>query len=58
MAGVAATVGGWRVAFVILIVPIVIVSIVALRLREPRRGGTDDPEAADRDRTGATGALP
>ncbi|MHB1446188.1 MAG: MFS transporter [Acidimicrobiales bacterium] len=46
VAGTAAAVAGWRAAFLILIVPIVAVALVALRLREPRRGGTDDPEAA------------
>jgi ABC-type branched-subunit amino acid transport system ATPase component/predicted MFS family arabinose efflux permease len=46
VAGTAALIGGWQLAFLILIVPIVAVAVVALRLREPVRGGTDDPEAA------------
>lgn len=46
VAGLAAALAGWQTAFVILIVPIVAVSLVALRMREPRRGGTDDPDAA------------
>ncbi|HVB92199.1 MAG TPA: MFS transporter [Acidimicrobiales bacterium] len=46
VAGVAATIGGYRAAFMILIVPIVIVALLALRLPEPLRGGTDDPEVA------------
>jgi len=46
VAGTAATIWGFQAAFLILIVPIVIVALVALRLHEPRRGGTDDPDAA------------
>jgi branched-chain amino acid transport system ATP-binding protein len=37
----------WRAAFVVLVVPIVIVGIIALRLHEPVRGGTDDPDSAE-----------
>jgi len=44
--GAVAALWGWQVAFVILIVPILITVFFALRLREPRRGGTDDPDAA------------
>jgi branched-chain amino acid transport system ATP-binding protein len=32
---------------VILLVPILVTAAIALRLREPRRGGTDDPDAAE-----------
>ncbi|MDX6552745.1 MAG: branched-chain amino acid transport system ATP-binding protein, partial [Gaiellales bacterium] len=46
VAGTAAALAGWRWAFVILIAPIVAVSLVASRLPEPRRGGTDDPDRA------------
>jgi branched-chain amino acid transport system ATP-binding protein len=46
VAGIAAALWGFRAAFLILIVPIVATAIVATRLREPRRGGTDDPDAA------------
>jgi branched-chain amino acid transport system ATP-binding protein len=46
VAGVMAALAGWRVAFMVLIVPVVATSIIALRLPEPRRGGTDDPDAA------------
>ena len=44
--GLTAYLAGWRVAFMVLIVPCVAVGLYALRLREPRRGGTDDPDAA------------
>ena len=46
VAGIAAALWGFRAAFLILIVPIVATSLVATRLRDPRRGGTDDPDAA------------
>src|SRR3954470_4704274 len=47
VAGVAAYIGGWRLAFAILMVPIVVTAIFgATRLRDPVRGGTDDPDAA------------
>jgi branched-chain amino acid transport system ATP-binding protein len=46
LAGGIAVLFGWRVAFMVLIIPILITAFVALRLREPRRGGTDDPDAA------------
>ena len=38
--------GNWRYAFMILMVPIVIVAIMAMRLPEPVRGATDDIDAA------------
>jgi ABC-type branched-subunit amino acid transport system ATPase component/predicted MFS family arabinose efflux permease len=47
VAGAAAAIGGWRVSFLILIVPILAVAFLALRLREPVRGGTDDPDSAN-----------
>jgi ABC-type branched-subunit amino acid transport system ATPase component/predicted MFS family arabinose efflux permease len=46
VAGTAAAISGWRLSFLILIVPIMAVAFLALRLREPVRGGTDDPESA------------
>ena len=46
VAGTVSALFGWRVAFAILVVPIVLTSIVAGRLPEPRRGATDDPDAA------------
>ena len=46
VAGVAAALAGWRVAFMILIVPIGIAAVISLKLKEPVRGGTDDPVAA------------
>ena len=46
VAGITAALWGWRAAFMVLIVPIVGTALVATRLRDPRRGGTDDPDAA------------
>jgi branched-chain amino acid transport system ATP-binding protein len=46
LAGGAAAFFGWRVAFMILVVPIVATAIYATRLKEPVRGATDDPDAA------------
>jgi ABC-type branched-subunit amino acid transport system ATPase component/predicted MFS family arabinose efflux permease len=47
VAGLAAFLGGWRLAFIILIGPIIITAIVgATKLHEPVRGGTDDPDSA------------
>ncbi|MEY2421820.1 MAG: hypothetical protein QOI95_1887 [Acidimicrobiaceae bacterium] len=47
VAGIAAAVAGWRVAFVILVIPIVLTALIgATKLHEPVRGGTDDPDAA------------
>jgi branched-chain amino acid transport system ATP-binding protein len=40
-AGVAGFIFGWRAAFMVLFVPILICTIVAARLQEPARGGTD-----------------
>src|SRR5437764_13084114 len=42
LAGLTAWLVGWRVAFMFLIVPIVVTALVATRLREPARGGTDE----------------
>src|SRR4051794_8732658 len=47
VAGAVAALLGWQAAFMILIVPILITVVFALRLREPRRGATDDPDAAE-----------
>ena len=47
VAGVVAWQWGWRAAFMVLIVPILIVAVFSLRLREPLRGQTDDPESAE-----------
>lgn len=46
LAGVLGHFFGWRSAFFVLFVPIVITTFVATRLPEPHRGATDDPEAA------------
>ncbi|MBA2609767.1 MAG: MFS transporter, partial [Actinobacteria bacterium] len=46
VAGGVAALFGWRAAFVILIVPILLTTFVATRLKEPVRGATDDPDNA------------
>jgi ABC-type branched-subunit amino acid transport system ATPase component/predicted MFS family arabinose efflux permease len=47
LAGIVAALFGWRFAFVVLIGPIVITALVgATKLKDPVRGGTDDPDAA------------
>ncbi len=47
LAGIAAALFGWRFAFLVLIGPIVITALVgATKLKDPVRGGTDDPDAA------------
>ena len=43
MAGAAGALLGWRAAFFVLFVPIAITTVVATRLVEPVRGGTDKP---------------
>src|SRR5881394_1263185 len=45
-AGILAVVFSWRAAFMVLIIPIVIVAIVAIRLPKVDRGHSDDAEAA------------
>jgi branched-chain amino acid transport system ATP-binding protein len=45
-AGGLASLFDWRAAFIALIFPTVGAAILALRLKEPQRGGTDDPDAA------------
>src|SRR3954447_613115 len=39
--------GTYKAAFLVLIVPIVAAALYATRLKEPVRGATDDPEAAE-----------
>ena len=47
IAGTVAALTTWRIAFLVLIVPIVAVAVVAAsKLREPLRGGTDDEDSA------------
>src|SRR4051812_6593412 len=46
VAGLVAWRWDWRAAFMVLIVPILVVALVSLRLREPVRGQTDDPQSA------------
>jgi branched-chain amino acid transport system ATP-binding protein len=45
-AGVLGALFGWRWAFLVLIVPILITTYFASKLKEPVRGATDDPTAA------------
>ena len=47
VAGLAAWLWNWQAAFMILIVPITITALISMRLREPVRGGTDDPASAE-----------
>ena len=44
--GTAAWLFGWRAAFMFLVVPCVGIAFLALKLKEPVRGATDDPESA------------
>jgi branched-chain amino acid transport system ATP-binding protein len=46
VAGLVGNLLGWRAAFLILFIPILATTFVALRLKEPVRGATDDPTAA------------
>jgi MFS family permease len=43
VAGLVGAIFGWRAAFFVLFLPILITTFVAARLREPERGGTDPP---------------
>ena len=43
VAGLAGAVLGWRAAFFVLFVPILVTTVIATRLHEPVRGGTDKP---------------
>ncbi|HUZ44858.1 MAG TPA: MFS transporter [Acidimicrobiales bacterium] len=47
LAGIIAVLSTWRVAFMVLIVPVVVMAIVALRLPDVIRGQSDDPGAAE-----------
>src|SRR4051794_22401710 len=47
VAGLVAWKWGWQAAFMVLIVPILVMAVISLRLREPIRGQTDDPESAE-----------
>ena len=46
VAGLVAFVFGWRAAFFVLLLPVVGFALMALKLKDPVRGGTDDPDAA------------
>src|SRR5436305_4846818 len=46
VAGTVAALFGWQAAFILLLVPILVTVVFALRLREPRRGRTGHPDAA------------
>jgi branched-chain amino acid transport system ATP-binding protein len=56
VAGISGALLGWRSAFFVLFIPILITTAVATRLKEPVRGGTDRP--ATPDTTGAASAPP
>ncbi|HVT77603.1 MAG TPA: MFS transporter [Acidimicrobiales bacterium] len=45
-AGILGALFGWRAAFMVLIVPILVTTYFVSRLKEPVRGGTDDPDSA------------
>lgn len=47
--GVLAHFFGWRVAFMIVGVPGLLTAVLVWRLREPRRGATDEPAALEED---------
>ena len=47
VAGVVAWQWGWQAAFMVLIGPILVMALISLRLREPVRGQTDDPDSAE-----------
>src|SRR4051794_1518843 len=47
VAGVVAWQWGWQAAFMVLIAPILLTAVFAIRLREPVRGQTDDPASAE-----------
>ena len=47
VAGGAAAAFGWRAAFFVFFVPVLITSLVATRLEEPERGGADDEALVD-----------
>src|SRR4051812_28620002 len=47
VAGLVAWKWGWQAAFMVLIVPILVMAVISLRLREPIRGQTDDPDSAE-----------
>jgi len=44
--GITAATGNWRAAFLVLLVPLVVVAVSALRLPEPVAGQSDDADAA------------
>jgi branched-chain amino acid transport system ATP-binding protein len=44
--GAVAALFGWRAAFGFLLVPCIAVALLGLKLKEPIRGGTDDPDLA------------
>jgi len=46
LAGLLASLFSFRVAFAVLVLPIVATALLATRLKEPLRGGTDDESAA------------
>jgi MFS family permease len=54
--GVLAHFFGWRVAFMIVGVPGLLTAVLVWRLREPRRGATDEPQTPHEEATTGEGA--
>jgi len=46
LAGTIGYLAGWRAAFFVLFIPVMVTTVFAARLQEPVRGGTDNPDAA------------
>src|SRR5205823_5131077 len=47
VAGLIGWAFGWRAAFFLMAVPIGVVAVMSLRIKEPIRGATDDPDLAE-----------
>lgn len=47
VAGIMAALFGWRSAFMVLIVPILVMAFFATRLPDPLRGATEEPDSAE-----------
>ncbi|MCW2708881.1 MAG: ABC-type branched-chain amino acid transport system, ATPase component [Frankiales bacterium] len=58
VAGTLASAFGWRAPFYVFIVPIVIVALLCLKLREPLRGEADDAQSAQEVRDERAPSLP
>lgn len=55
--GVLAHFFGWRIAFMIVGVPGLLTAVLVWRLREPRRGATDEPQTSHEEVTADESAL-